>query len=222
MDILPQASLFLGVIPALIILYITLKGYEGLYKDKIVFLTFVVGIILGFIAAVARSFTLPGWIVSIVLLAFFEQLFKTIVLNIRRFHGKQETPIYGLSLGLGFGSVFTPFLLVAGGASIVGDTPAIAAIALGSLGIIFFHAATGAFIGYGIYEGKLLKFLFIAIGLHLPFNALMDWGRFYPNSYFFYAQLSLIIYGLVIFWYVVKKVMPQLHAQGKKRKRSNT
>lgn len=193
-----------------------------MYKDKTVFLTFVVGIILGFIAAVVRSFTLPGMIAYIVLLAFFEQLLKTIVLNMRRFQRKQETTIYGLSLGLGFGSVFTPFLIVAGSASIVGDTTAFAAVAAGSLGIILFHAAMGVFIGYGIYEGKLLKFLFIAIGLQLPFNALMDWSRFYPNVYFFYAQLALILYGLFVFWYVVKKVMPQLLVKGKKRKRSNT
>jgi len=222
MDVLPQASLFLGIIPALLLLYIVLKGYEGMYKDKTVFLTFVVGIILGFIAAVVRSFTLPGMIAYIVLLAFFEQLLKTIVLNMRRFQRKQETTIYGLSLGLGFGSVFTPFLIVAGSASIVGDTTAFAAVAAGSLGIILFHAAIGVFIGYGIYEGKLLKFLFIAIGLQLPFNALMDWSRFYPNVYFFYAQLALILYGLFVFWYVVKKVMPQLLVKGKKRKRSNT
>ncbi|MBN2066485.1 MAG: protease PrsW [Candidatus Thermoplasmatota archaeon] len=222
MDVLPQASLFLGIIPALLLLYIVLKGYEGMYKDKTVFLTFVVGIILGFIAAVVRSFTLPGMIAYIVLLAFFEQLLKTIVLNMRRFQRKQETTIYGLSLGLGFGSVFTPFLIVAGSASIVGDTTAFAAVAAGSLGIILFHAAMGVFIGYGIYEGKLLKFLFIAIGLQLPFNALMDWSRFYPNVYFFYAQLALILYGLFVFWYVVKKVMPQLLVKGKKRKRSNT
>ncbi len=222
MDVLPQASLFLGIIPALLVLYIVLKGYEGMYKDKIVFLTFVVGIILGFIAAVVRSFTLPGIIAYIVLLAFFEQLLKTIVLNMRRFQRKQETTIYGLSLGLGFGSVFTPFLIVAGSASITGGTTVFAAIAIGSLGIILFHAAMGAFIGYGIYEGKLLKFLFIAIGLQLPFNALMDWSRFYPNAYFFYAQIALVFYGLFVFWYVVKKVMPQLLVKGKKRKRSNT
>ena len=30
--VLPQASLFLGIIPALILLYISLKGYEGYYQ----------------------------------------------------------------------------------------------------------------------------------------------------------------------------------------------
>ena len=66
MDILPQASLFLGVIPALIIMYISLKGYEGYYKDKTMFLTFVAGIIMGFVAAFAQSFTLSLSIIFII------------------------------------------------------------------------------------------------------------------------------------------------------------
>ena len=53
--ILPQASLFLGIIPALILLYISLKGYEGHYKDKTIFLTFIIGIVLGFIAEIGRA-----------------------------------------------------------------------------------------------------------------------------------------------------------------------
>ena len=76
MDVIPQTSLFLGIIPALILLYISLKGYEGHYKEKNIFLTFVVGIILGFFAATARSFTLPLVIAYIILFALFEQLLK--------------------------------------------------------------------------------------------------------------------------------------------------
>ena len=46
MDELPQALLFLGIIPALIIMYISLKGYDELYKEKTVFLIFIYGIYL--------------------------------------------------------------------------------------------------------------------------------------------------------------------------------
>ena len=91
MDVIPQTSLFLGIIPALVLLYISLKGYEGHYKDKTIFLTFVVGIILGVIAAFAQSLTFAGVIIYIILLAFFDQLLKTIVLNLRRLQGKRET-----------------------------------------------------------------------------------------------------------------------------------
>jgi len=38
MSQLPQALLFVGIIPALILLFISLKGYDGYYKDRIIFL----------------------------------------------------------------------------------------------------------------------------------------------------------------------------------------
>lgn len=93
MEIPVQAVLFLGIIPALILFYISLKGYEGYYKDKTVFLTFVIGIILGVVAAIVRWymwFNLLPWLIFIILFAFFEQLLKTMVLNIPRFHFKKR------------------------------------------------------------------------------------------------------------------------------------
>jgi len=221
MDVmLPQASLFLGIIPALLLLYIGLKGYEGHYKDKTIFLTFVIGIVLGFISAVLRSQFLPLMVVAIILLAFFEQLFKTIVLNIGRLQLKKETTIYGLSLGLGFGSVFTPFLIIASNASIQNDIYAASLVGLGSIGIILFHGATGAYIGYGIYTGKMLKYLLIAIIIQLPFNAILDSTRFYPNEYFQYLQLGLVIYGTIVFWYVITRIMPRILTRNTRGKRT--
>jgi len=222
MDILPNASLFLGIIPALILLYIGLKGYEGYYKDKTIFLTFVIGIVLGFFAAVVRMFVmvLPGIIVYIILLAFFEQLLKTMILNIRRLQEKKETTIYGLSVGLGFGAVFTPFLIIAGSSFIASDLYIFSLITLGSIGIILFHGATGAYIGYGIYNGKLTRYLLTAVIIQLPFNWIVDMTRFRSDTYFPYLQLGLVIYGAIVFLYVVKKIIPQMLSQSQRRKRS--
>ena len=121
MEVPIQAALFLGIIPALFLMFLCLKGYDGYYKDKSIFLTFIAGIILGVIAAVVRLRinAEPLVIVFLILYAFFEQLFKTIILNIRRLQLKKETVIYGLSLGLGFGSSFTPFLIIVGVFSII-------------------------------------------------------------------------------------------------------
>jgi len=154
-NFIPQTSLFIGIIPALIILYIGLKGYEGHFKDKLIFLTFIVGIIIGFISAVIELFTTRGigLIIYIILFPVLEQLSKTIVLNLGRFQEKQETTIYGLSLGLGFGSVFTPAAIIMGNFQEI-NVAFIAAI-IGSFGIILFHASTGAIIGYGVYSHKL-------------------------------------------------------------------
>jgi len=222
MDVPVQAVLFLGIIPALILLYIGLKGYEGYYKDKTIFLTFIIGIILGVIAAVVRLVIYPPFfsIVFIVLFAFFEQLIKTIVLNIRRLQLKKETTIYGLSLGLGFGSSFTPFLVIAMSLSGQSSLGFLSLAVLGSLGFILFHAASGAYIGFGIYSGKMTKLLFITIFLSIPFNAIADIARFYLDPYFKYYQAGLVLYGAIFFVFVLKRVMPQILEKSETKKRS--
>jgi len=225
MDVmLPQASLFLGIIPALLLLYIGLKGYGGHYKDKTVFLTFVVGIILGFVAAFVQSFTIAGVIIYIILLAFFDQLLKTMILNIGRLQEKKESTIYGLSLGLGFGSAFTPFLIIAVSSLITSDVYVLSLIAVGSLGIILFHGATGAYIGYGICAGKLTKYFLTAIVIQLPFNLLLGLAIIYSKPETFYEQVGLVaglvIYGTIVFWYVITRIMPRILTRNTRRKRS--
>jgi hypothetical protein len=213
--ILPQASLFLGIIPALILLYISLKGYEGHYKDKNIFLTFVIGIIVGFISALMEIFTISVGLLFIVLFPIFEQLFKTIILNVGRLQGKRETVIYGLSLGLGFGSIFTPLSLIVANIQTV-EITLIVSIIIGSIGIILFHGATGTLIGYGIYAKKLPKYFILTLFLHLPVT-----GWFFLTDYYDveYLQIGLIIYGLIIYSYVTKKIMPLILLKNQRKKR---
>ena len=241
MDVPVQAVLFLGIIPALVFLYIALKGYEGHYKDKTIFLTFIIGIVLGVIAAVARllinpPFLLPtldisiypGYtfiyiIIYIILFAFLEQLIKTIVLNIRRLQLKKETTIYGLSLGLGFGSSFTPFLVISGSMTGQSDLLFLGLVTFGSLGFILFHAACGAYIGYGIFVGKMTKYLFVAILLQIPFNTIAELTRIYIKPYYsnyLVYQVGLVLFGATIFIYVIKRVMPLILTQSETKKRS--
>ena len=222
MDVPIQAVLFLGIIPALVIMFISLKGYEGYYKDKSIFLSFVMGIILGVIVAVVRLLINPQpfLIVFIVLFAFFEQLIKTIVLNIGRLQFKKETTIYGQSLGLGFGSSFTPFLIIAISQSPNISLTELIIVVIGSIGFILFHAASGAYIGFGIFTGKLTRFLLTAIILQIPFNVIIDLSRFTSDPYFLYYQAGLIIYGGIFFIYIMKKVMPQILTMSERRKRT--
>jgi hypothetical protein len=215
-NFIPQTSLFIGIIPALIILYIGLKEYEGYFKDKLIFLTFIVGIIIGFISAVIELFTRDiGLITYIILFPILEQLFKTIVLNLGRFHEKQDTTIYGFSLGLGFGSVFTPAAIIMGNFNEI-NIAFIAAI-IGSFGIILFHAATGAIIGYGVYSHKLSTYLFYAILLQIPITTLIGITNFFSISY---LQIILVLYGIIVYWYATKKIMPRILQESQRRKRT--
>lgn len=214
--ILPQASLFLGIIPALILLYINLKGYEGHYKDKNIFLSFVFGIIAGFISAIIEIFTVAIGILFIILFPILEQLFKTIILNIGRLQEKRATVVYGLSLGLGFGSIFVPLSIIMANILPV-DLFLFISVIVGSIGIILFHGATGILLGYGVYSGTLLNYFIITVLLHLPVT-----GWFFLTDYYDveYLQVGIILYGLIIYWYATKKIMPLILSQSQKRKRT--
>ena len=219
MSVLPQASLFLGVIPALILLYISLKGYEGHYKDKNVFLAFVAGIIAGFLSVLLEGYTIGVRELFIVLFPILEQLFKTMTLNIGRLQGKREATIYGLSMGLGFGSIFTPFSMITYNFQMGDDSYAIALAVIGSFGIILMHAATGICLGYGVFSRKLSQYFILAIILHLPITGMSYVTALYRIEY---LQVGLVVYGLIIYWYATKKIMPQILLQSKRRKRSKT
>jgi hypothetical protein len=217
MNELPQSLLFLGIIPALILLFISLKDYEGYYKDKLIFLTFVIGLIIGVISVIIEAYTTAIGIYFIILFPVLEQLFKTMILNIGRFHGKKETPIYGLSLGLGFGSIFIPFSLILLNIQGAYDTFSIALSIVGSIGIILIHAATGVCIGYGVYTYSLLKYLLFAIILYIPVTGLTFFSTFFQKGY---IQLAIFPYGIILYWYFTTRIMVKIKTQTEESKRS--
>ena len=206
MNIIPQASLFLGIIPALFILFIGLKGYDGYYKEKNVFLSFIIGIILGVIAAIIEIITLSIGFLIIILFPILEQIIKLMALNIGRLHREKSTVIYGLSLGLGFGSVFTPISLILANfetESII----LIASVLIGSIGIILLQGATGIILGYGVFKGKILKYYVFVILIHIPFTAWFFLTGFYRLEQ---TQVLLIFYGLIVYWYSSNKLMKKI------------
>ncbi|MCX6671841.1 MAG: protease PrsW, partial [Euryarchaeota archaeon] len=135
--------------------------------------------------------------------------------NIGRFQEKQETTIYGLCLGLGFGSVFTPAAIILGNFQEV-NLSFIAAI-IGSFGIILFHAGTGVLIGYGVYVHKLSTYLTIAILLHFVITTVIGVTNLFQVSY---LQIILVIYGIIIYWSATKRIMPRILSENQRRKRT--
>jgi len=217
MAVLPQAIIFLGIIPALVLLYISLKGYEGIYKEKTVFITFIVGILVGAVSIIIEYLTLGIGILSIILFPILEQISKTMILNIKRFQDKRETTIYGLSLGVGFGSVFIPYYIIITTPTQTGDLYTISSAFLGSLGILLLHGSTGVTLGYGVYSSKLPKYFIISILLYLPvfifYSGLIN---------IVYLPIGLLPYGVVVYWFITSKIMSQILNQNQKRKRDKS
>lgn len=216
MSILPQSMLFLGVIPSLILLFISLKGYEEIYKDKTVFLTFIAGLVIGIISILIEYISLKVGIFFIILFPLVEQILKTVVLNIGRFQRKKETVIYGLSIGLGFGSIFTPYFILISSKQPSSNLSSLLLVFLGSLGIIFLHGATGVSIGYGVYKSKLPKYFIFAVLLYLPITISVYVTTLYQMEY---LQLATIPYGLVVYWYMTTKIMSKITKKREKGKK---
>ena len=120
---------------------------------------------------------------------------------------------------IGAGSIGSLF-----GGLLARDNNVLLTVGAGSLGIILFHGATGSYIGYGVYLRKLMKHLVIAILLELPLGLLVGLMVNYANPEFLRIQIGLaltvILYGLIIYWYVTKKVLPKLLTQNEKRKKT--
>lgn len=210
MNVIPQSSLLLGIIPALILLYISLKDWQDHYTEKTLFIMFILGIIIGFIVVLMSTFY--DLLIIILIFPFLEQIIKTMILNLRRSQAKQATVMYGLGFGLGFGSIYPPAFLILFSQAEMSNFILVSTL-LGSLGLLLIHGATGALIGYGIYQGKLLNFYFYSVLMLIGANLLM-WIQVG------YVQWITLLVGLFMFYLVHKKILLKVVRSFEKRKQN--
>ncbi len=208
MDAIPQTLLFIGIVPAIILLYISLKGYEGLYKERTMYVMFIAGIVAGVISIILEYSTLQVGLIALILFPLIEQMFKTVILNLRRYQEKKATPIYGLSLGVGFGSVFTPYYIIITSMN-TNDNNTIYLALVASIAIIILHGATGVLIGFGVYKTELMKYFLMATLLYMPVII---------TANIQYASIAVLIYSIIVYWYVTTTILPEI--KSKKRKRT--
>ena len=211
-DFVPQSSLFVGIIPALALVYLIIRKWTGQFQEKLVFLLFVFGIISGFtIIFVEFYIGFTTLIEYVIIFRFIEIMGKTIILNIPRFQEKQHTVLYGLVLGLGFGSIYPPVSLLLVN-SIDVSLVHVISILVGSLGMLLIQGSTGALIGFGVFKRKLLIFLTGSLVIqiviqYLLFSLVLSW------------TWILIIAGILMYGIVMKKIVIPVSSQTERRKR---
>lgn len=206
-DFLPQSSLLIGIIPALALVYLVMRKWTEGFQEKIVFLLFVIGIISGTITIFVQYSILINLIYMIILYPVLEQLIKTMILNLPKFHGKQETVLYGLVFGLGFGSIYPPVSLLLIGAEQVTSFEVIS-ILIGSIGLILLHGATGAMIGHGVYIHKLFQMFLISVIILIVANLLK----------FPFIQWTTFVFGFIVYWFMLQRFLYPALEQSKQRK----
>jgi hypothetical protein len=207
---IPQSSLLLGIIPALVLVYISIKDWHGKFVEKTLFIIFIIGIFIGFIVSIVQlQFIIT--IQILIIYPFLEQIVKTMVLNLRRFQEKQSTIIYGLALGLGFGSIYPPASLMLISAESI-TNQGILMILSGSIGLLLLHGATGAMIGYGIYQKSLPKYYLYSVVILIIGNVFKLFENF---------KWINLIFGIILYWYVHKSIIKKVIKTTEKRIRSN-
>lgn len=218
---LTNGVIIAGIVTTLLILWFSLRRYEGYFSEKKLFLSFLAGIAVGFVVVVLEFLT-SGVSIVIAIIAFplIEQLSKLMILNYKVFRGGKDTPIYGLAVGLGFGAIFIPIsTLVALKGQTLDIASAVAAF-LAGFALIFLHGATGSVVGYGVgyMEGeKKWKYFVLAVLITVPARLIL----IAPIKTLYVASSILLIYALIFYLYVTFKflVLALPRKERKRRKR---
>ena len=210
---IPQSSLFIGIIPALALVYLIISKWTGEFQEKIIFLLFVFGIISGFTVIFVEFYiSLSNLIEFVIIFRFIEIMGKTVILNLRRFQEKHRTVLYGLVLGLGFGSIYPPVsLLLINTVSV--STVDIISVLVGALGMLLIQGSTGALIGYGVFKRNVVPPITISIIVHIIFQYLLF-------ELVFIWTWTLVIVGVIAYLVVMKKIVFPTLKQSERRKRT--
>lgn len=212
----------IGFAPAIFLLYILLRRYEGLFEEKYVFISFGVGMVLGMIITVFHLISEYSLLVFVVLFPLLEELAKLVILNMPRLKLKHETVYYGAGLGLGIGSmaiiaiafkVFTEYPETLGNPQTYFD------LVLLSFNFCLLHSATGVMIGYGSAKGEVPNFFLRAFLFHAAYNLFfliyMVSGEVLKYAPLFIATL----FAVGLFWYVLRGLMPEAVPPDMQKKR---
>ncbi len=199
----------LGIIPALLILYIVVGKYEGKFIEKNIFLLFIGGLIFGSIIYLIERLaylSIIHIIYNLLLFSFLfsliEQLAKFVVLNMRALYD-DGVPIYGASLGLGFSSLFSSFFIMS---DIEINFESIFLVIL-IFSAILINCSTGIFLGIGIKRAEKLKYFFIAIFVGIVMWILLILSGLGYESLII-SSLLFLFFSLSVFLFLIMKHLP--------------
>ena len=226
MNPLPQGTILVGVMVVLAILWLTLKKYEGYFVEKKLFLSLIAGFATGFIILILEFNTLGAGIFFIILFPAVEQFAKMIIINMRTFQEKKDTPLYGLVVGLGFGAIYMPLYTIMTATTIQLEQTFLFIALIFGVGVMFFHGATGCIIGYGAASAdrsKIWRMLLLVILLGLPITTLefglsFLWGTPENNILILLLKGGELLYGVLLYWYVTTKILPSILPRSKRKK----
>ncbi|TLZ64041.1 MAG: hypothetical protein E6K13_03555 [Methanobacteriota archaeon] len=211
-----------GIGPAIMLMWLSLRRFaypmapKSLFDDRRVFFAFAVGIGFGAVSSsltYSISTSVPNILVPLIAAALFEESFKLAYLNLKSFRGRFDTTFYGVSLGVGSGgalamaSVFNanPTLLSAS------EVPAfVTALVLFSISMTTILASTGALIGFGSAEKKVLGYFLRAFLVRFSHLTILLFFFLGGNELLAWSSLAAsLVFAGVVYTFVYREVLPE-------------
>jgi hypothetical protein len=213
----------IGIAPALALMYWSLRNYtypkvkRPFFDDRVVFTYLAIGLVIGVVVYAVQSSFDMSFLLFALLFAVLEEMIKLVMLNLRRFRGKLDTPFYGLTIGLGvggamgFGAVFQSLPVFNFGDAPMAVLNATILVVLAAQ-FSLLNGATGAIVGVGVAKSMPFSYFSQAVLYHLAFNMLMI-GFYLPSIPVPFNYLALIAATFVViyaYWQVHYRVLPDL------------
>ncbi len=210
-------ALVLGIGPALGVLYWSLRRFDrphvehSLFDDRRVFGALAVGMVFGvFASGLNRLLSLGSFAGAVLVLAsvvLFEELFKLVYLNRRRYRGRFDTTFYGVPLGVGAASTAVVANVVWAEGSPV-PPASLALFALFSAGLSLANASSGAFLGFGASRGEMLRPFLRAVAVRYAHAAFLFPFYLRADPWGIVSVFTALGFASIVFHYVYEEILP--------------
>lgn len=212
-------AFLLGIVPGIAILWTSLRRFDRplvdhtLFDDRRVFGSLAVGLVFGTVASIfALSIPRPNLVSVLVAVAasfLFEESFKLVWLNRRKYRGRFDTTFYGVPLGVGIAASGVVAAAWASQASLyVPETFTLLIIYSFGLGLI--NADTGALIGFGASGGGMWRYFLRALVVRFAYGVFL-FPFILPGVADLYAALSVTTaagFGFIVYYYIYRRILP--------------
>ena len=195
----------LAVAPAAVALLWGYSRYDGFFKDNVIFLYFMGGLIAGMGVAIFHAVLQGNTLAFVLGIPLLEQFAKTIIVNRRKWQGQPHAVFNGGAYGAGLGVMVS---LWYSRGYLTPETLGWIATAqiLGiAVGVTFLSIATGWVIGASVRDHQPFKGTFLAALVGIPLAFFIEYWRSFPETW---VAAAMAAYGLLLLVYGLRKVLP--------------
>lgn len=201
------------MVVGLLIMLLTLRRFDGFFKENSLFFLFIAGMIIGFVSILLENLISPlegsfSTVDKVLTIYYLESLvyiigssilaegFKTVVINLPRFRQKREATFMGFGLGIGFGATASimPFFKFV---DYVYPRGIVIPVSIAMIYILV-NGATGLVLGSGSARGATITSFAVALGIHSIFSSVILGGVFLSHHESPYLYLAVMVGGILL------------------------